>query len=547
MNPRSIGGGMQFWSDLNGDHGPGPARGSVLTALLATASGRTLVAGPHAPGIIDSLVASTTVTDVTVVVRGMSDAEALAVRYAGRTEVAVWCGSPEELPVDEPYDTVVALDGLARLSSVEGRELTWQEAFALLVAALRPGGRLFLAVPNDVGIHRLAALPAAATDSDWAPAGYDDGRPAGLDQVRVALADAGLDVVHTYGAFPRPVAPTTLLGGRLVADESVRGAVEAIVGRACATQTDVLTDPRRLAIEALRAGALEWLAPAWVVVAERATWPSDVATTHAGADQTVSMKAPTLPEAIVGTGESCVEIRRDAGRWLRRAAGKGQPAGNARHGGNGGHGGNGRHGGNGFGSALDALPAGRTVEDLVTEAGVRSDLPAMRALLGAWQGGEFAGVPADQVVAGPDGTLAALTRPADPATALLSLAAELTRRRHPWPAPGGPADLARALAAMAGVSRDVTSPPDVPANGWALRDVIADRERLSCELAETRAQLRWHAEMLAERDAELSRARGVIDLLSRRGPARLGAALIGGAKAARRSTRVVIRGLRPPG
>ncbi|MBM0238396.1 hypothetical protein JNW88_16815 [Micromonospora sp. ATA32] len=59
MNVRLIGGEMLVWSDLDGSHGPGPVRGSVLAPLLAATGGRVLIAGPHDPALVD-LVSTTT-------------------------------------------------------------------------------------------------------------------------------------------------------------------------------------------------------------------------------------------------------------------------------------------------------------------------------------------------------------------------------------------------------------------------------------------------------------------------------------------------------
>lgn len=496
MNPRLIGDEMVDWSDLDGTHGPGPVRGAALRRLAGTATGRTLIAGPHDPELIDTVPAD----DLTLLVRGIPDAEALAARYADRPGVTVCCGSLEKLAEAPAYDTVIALDGLWRLSSVEGAELSWQRAAELLRAALRPDGRLLLAVENVLGLHRLVALAPEPTDSDWMPVGeYDPTRPAGLPRLLARLEAAGLTVARAYSAFPAPLAPSALLGAEILADAHLSGVVAATLSRACVPTAELLADPRRLALTAVRQGAAATLAPAWVVLAQRGT------AEPAGA-----------PEAVLADGE----IRRDEhGRWLRYQDGAGH-----------------------------RLPAGDTLEYLVIAACLRRDMPAVRELLRGWQSGPAAEVPADQVVVGPDGDHTALV-PAGPAGAALRGLADTLMAGgfpHPWPTPADENDLALTLATMAG--RDLTPvAPAVPAgrrpDAQAFRELAATRDRLARQLAEARAKAEWYEETLAGRDNELGQARHTIEDLTAHGPARLGRALMGGARAARHSVRGLARWL----
>ncbi len=492
MTIRLIGGEMLAWSDLDGGHGPGPVRGSVLAPLLGTAHGRTLVAGPHDPALIDALE----VTDLTLLVRGVPDAEALAARYADRPGVAVWCGSPEKLAGEPPFDTVIALDGLARLSSVEGVQLSWSGALELLIGALRPGGRLLISVENLLGLHRLVALPPALTDADWTPSDASDPtRPAGLPRVRARLNVAGLAVGRVYAAFPDPSAPTALVGPEILADEDVHGFLEATVGRACIPLDATLTDPARLAVRAVRNGAATELAPAWILLAQR--------------EPAGEMFTSALPVAIV-VGGTIHE------GWTLRSNGVDRP-----------------------------LPDGRTLEDLLISAALQRDLPALRDLLGSWQSGAAAGVPADQVVVGPDGTSTALVDPVGSAAAIRAFAAALIRGgfAHPFAATVGEADLAAALALMAGVALDPAPDPEPDRATYA--ELVAARERLAQELAEARAKALWYEKTLTARDDALKRAQRVIELLSASGPAKAGKALMGGAKAARRTARLVVRKVKP--
>lgn len=490
MNVRLIGGEMLVWSDLDGTHGPGPVRGAALAALLAAEGGRVLIAGPHDVDLIDASGAGA----LTLLVRGVPDAESLAARYADRPGVTVCCGGPEKLSAEQPFDTVIALDGLERLTSAEGTELSWGETLDVLLAVLRPGGTLLLGVENLLGLHRLVALPRPLTDSDWSPAaGHDPTRPAGPDRVHDALAAAGLSVAGSYAAYPDPQAPALLLGDELLADEQVRGYVEAALRRFAPAWTRALTDPVELAVAALRHGAARTLAPGWIVVARRGPVVSPP------------------PAALTGSGP----VRRGPGGWVTDAG---------------------------------AMPSGRTLESLVIGACLRRDLPAVRALLGAWQDGPAAGVAAGQVIAGTDGSLTALVPAGSPAAALHDLAARLLRGgfAHPWPTVSGSADLAATLAAMTG--RDLSPLAETESRGLPFDELIAERDRLARELGEARAQAEWYEATLTACENEVRRARRTIELLSGAGPARAGQAFVGGVRAARRggrSLRSVLRRFRP--
>ncbi|MEV2238969.1 hypothetical protein [Micromonospora sp. NPDC049891] len=522
-----LGGEMLAWSDLDRAHGPGPVRGPGLAALLTVASGRTLVAGPHDPRLLDALPSA----DLTVLVRGLPDAEALAARYADRPGVRVCCGGPEKLAGTSPYDTVVALDGLDRLDSVEGTQLSWGAAFDLLVSVLRPGGRLLLGIENPLGLHRLLASPPQRTDSDWAaPGEYDDTRPAGPARLRARLAASGLRTGGTWAAFPSPLAPAALVGTELLADPDLTGFLQAVlsgravhsdggggvrasaIGRDPVAAAPPLVDPARLAGSAVRNGIAVELAPAWVLLGERLPdplIPADQPAPRARSEADQAGAAP--PAALLVQDGRLREVGRDpAGGW-RFADGA-------------------------------AVPSGRTVEDLVVAATLRRDLPAVRALLTTWQSGAQAGTPADGVVVTPAGTWHGLAEVTEPALALRRLASRLVHAglADLWPA----GELAATLTTMAG--REPGPSVDIDgaaAGGW--RELLADRDRLARELSEARALQGWYERTLTERDDELKRLRRIVSLLNGTPTARAGRLLLAGARTARRTARSAVRRLRP--
>ena len=510
MTVRLIGGEMLVWSDLDGRHGPGPVGGAVLATLVAAVEGRMLVAGPHDPALIDALRTG----DLTILVRGVADADLLAERYADRPGVTVCCGAIEKLAAAEPpYDVVVALDGVSRVCTAEDGDLAWDEAFALLVAVLRPGGRLLLGTENLLGLHRLAALPPAETDSDWAPAAeYDETRPAGPEQVRARVTVAGLDVVHTYAAYPAPIEPTVLLDADVLADGSIGGFVESALLRACTPGGPALTDPGRLAVASLRHGAAAHLAPAWVMLAVRtAPRAVDADGVHDG-----------LPAAVIADGSRVWEVRRDgAAGWNREAA-----------------------------DGSSAVPVGRTLERLVIGACLRRDMPAVRMLLGAWQEGPTAGVPAEHVIVGPAGDLVAAAAASDPVAALRRLAATLLTLPHPWPAVTDTGELAVLLAAAAGREFDpavVVDDEPGRADTGTLRNLVAERDRLARQVSELTDHRHWYERMLDSRQEALEQTQRTVELLAGSGAARAGMALVGGIRVARRSASVALRRIRPRG
>ncbi|MEV4705274.1 hypothetical protein [Actinoplanes sp. NPDC049316] len=182
-------------------------------------------------------------------------------------------------------------------------------------------------------------------------------------------------------------------------------------------------------------------------------------------------------------------------------------------------------------------PGTRTLLSRIAGAAARRDLPAVRDLLRAWLDGPAAGVPAGQVLTGPDGTSTALAPAGEVAAALRDLADRLLRAGHalPWPGVTGVADLARTLAGMAGREPAVGEEPERRVLPFA--ELRADRDRLTRELAEARAQAAFLEGELTAREADLRLARRTVELLSGTGPARAGQAFVGGVRAARRLLR----------
>ena len=246
MTPLMLGGEMPHWSDRE------PAGGQALRALVAAARGHTLVVGPHDPALIEAVETR----HITVLVRGVPDAEALAARFGSRPGFEVCCGSLEKLAAVPAYDTVIALDGLDRTGSTEGADISWADGVSLLQAVLRPGGQLLLGVENPVGLHRMLALATEPGDAEWT----------------VPPAAGSFPTNRIYAVYPFLREPSVILDERLlVADNDLGGLVASALRRAGDGGRPLLADPRPLSVQLLRHGLAAATAPGWIMVAGRDT------------------------------------------------------------------------------------------------------------------------------------------------------------------------------------------------------------------------------------------------------------------------------------
>ncbi|MEU4624597.1 hypothetical protein AB0G04_32070 [Actinoplanes sp. NPDC023801] len=488
MTPLLLGGEMPHWSDHS------PAGGVPLRELAGSAHGHVLVVGPHDPALVDAIPAR----QVTVLVRGVPDAEELAARWVDRPGVQVCCGSLDKLAAVPAYDTVVALDGLDRTGSTEAADLPWPAALDRLLAVLRPGGRLLLSVTNPVGLNRLYAGALPPDDSAWAP--FSRETPAGPGAVRDHLRAAGLEPLRAYAAYPAPQSPTVLLSEDALNDPQLHGYLTTALRRAGLPGGPLLADPRPLADDLLRHGLAVPLAPAWIVVAARP-----------------GHRPAPLPDGLVADGH----LLRTPGGWLAGGV---------------------------------PVAAGECLHDVLLAAARSGDRPSFRALLTAWQSGVHADVPADAIVISPDGTLHAPppTPPAAPAAALaaasapaaapalsqLAAAMHAEGLSHLWPAD----DIGQLLAAMAGHSE---IPPAVPrATPETLRELTAAHDLLARRLDEAKTQLIWYEQRTATLQSELNRAHRIITVLKATPGGRAATAVLAGARRGRRLATAALRRLR---
>jgi hypothetical protein len=151
-------------------------------------------------------------------------------------------------------------------------------------------------------------------------------------------------------------------------------------------------------------------------------------------------------------------------------------------------------------------------------------------------------VPAARIVVAPGGALTALAPAGEPLVALrrFAIAAIQGGIAHLWPGPAEEAELTALIAGMTGREvrpADVPPVPGRPAPG-AVRELTAERDRLTRELSEARAKQEFLEQQVRSRDAELKRVRQINAVLSATVP---GKAVLGGLKAGRRAVRAVVR------
>ncbi|MEV0617355.1 hypothetical protein AB0I81_28805 [Nonomuraea sp. NPDC050404] len=501
-NVRLIGGEMLLWSDAAGMGGVTDWRGAALELIrrLVPEGGRVLLVGPHPQALVDDVVARA--GSAAVLLRSYPDACALGVRHQ---DLTVFCGRLEVLDADEPYDLVLAMDGLLRTHSAEAPAAAWNESLEALADLVAPGGRLILGVRNDLGVDRfIEARPAdrEGADDQWAPHGFDPSYPGGPEALDQGLEASGLSVERCYAAYPDRQAPRSLLSREALGVDLP----EALTFPLSAREGDrmLVADPLRLTRLVFRHRLGEELAPLWLAVATRLPHAADEA------------RPVRLPLGLIEEGPALYELTATGTRRL--------PGGQER-----------------------PIPAGRVVEEILIEACAREDVRTVRELLAelaAWleSGGDPTAATDSLVYDGerftsvnPHGGTGADLEPRVVLCRILwRFAVRLLAagHHHPWPWPLQADQLTLTLCGMAGspcesgdldlarkLDAELGRPAELAERAPAYRDLLGARDRLADQLTAALARISRLETKLSYRERELVRAKAKLRRTQRKATA----------------------------
>ncbi|MEV4267596.1 hypothetical protein [Kribbella sp. NPDC049584] len=246
-------GEMQPWTDHTT---PRPALAALLTDVVP-ANRRTLILGPHAPQQIESVLAHS--ADVTILVRSVADAQQLGEDFGPCLQVIA--GALDGLE-GEPYDVIIATDGLDRVLGYDSTDLSWRERLAALSRLATPDAVVVLALENEFSLlNLLDSRPAHERhgDDEWRPLHDDPTRPVSVDQLKAALPWRA----EVYADFAsRTFVRADLAAGARPGELPTRlaiGALEAI-------DVPLLSPPHEGVDTAARAGLLASVPTGWLAI-----------------------------------------------------------------------------------------------------------------------------------------------------------------------------------------------------------------------------------------------------------------------------------------
>ncbi|GAA2820538.1 hypothetical protein [Kribbella solani] len=451
-------GEMQPWTDHTTAR---PALAALLTEVVP-ANRRTLVLGPHAPEQLESVLAHS--ADVTMLVRSVADAQRLSADFGPCLQVIA--GALDGLSV-EPFDVIIATDGLDRVLGYDSADLNWSERLAALSALTAPDAVVVLGLENEFSLlNLLDSRPADERhgDDEWRPLHDDPTRPVSVEQFRTALPWSA-EVYADFGgrAFIRADVAAAARPGELPT-RLAGAALESV-------PVPLLSPPADGLDTAARAGLLPAVPTAWLAVtgatptqdiyAQSAHSALTATQTLTGWDTSITTPAPSTEVDEEAAEPSDEELSFD-------------------------------------GSVVPAVvSAGVSVESVLLRLAAAEDVPGFRKLaaeLGEWVGDSRVLVRWDDVVVD-GGTFAFGVSPwvaADVVAKEDLLAAAwyrfhdrmITRhRRHPWPPWMIGDDLVSAWLGMSGVEPpehlQATSPDALPAS----TEQVARGKELAAALA----------------------------------------------------------------
>ncbi|RZT15329.1 hypothetical protein EV649_6118 [Kribbella sp. VKM Ac-2569] len=246
-------GEMQPWTDHTT---PRPALAALLTDVVP-ANRRTLILGPHAPQLIESVLAHS--ADVTILVRSVADAQQLGEDFGPCLQVIA--GALDGLQT-EPYDVIIASDGLDRVLGYDSADLSWTARLTALAALAAPDAVVVLGLENEFSLlNLLDSRPADERhgDDEWRPLHDDPTRPVSVDQLKSALPWAS-EVYADFGSrtFVRADVAATARPGELPT---------RLAGAALESVDVPLLSPAAEGVDtAARAGLLASIPTGWLAI-----------------------------------------------------------------------------------------------------------------------------------------------------------------------------------------------------------------------------------------------------------------------------------------
>lgn len=244
---------MQPWTDTTSDQ---PAI-AVLLADVVPPSQRTLILGPHSQRLIESVLARS--SDVTILVRSVADAQRLGEDFGSNLQVVA--GALDGLQV-EPFEVIVAADGLDRVLGYDSDSLNWTARLSALSKLATPDAVVVLGLENEFSLlNLLDRRPSHERhgNDEWIPLRDDPTRPGSVNRLKAALPWP----TEVYADFSsRTLIATDVAAASGLGELPTRLAVEALES----TAVPLLTSPGEGVESAARAGLLASIATGWLAV-----------------------------------------------------------------------------------------------------------------------------------------------------------------------------------------------------------------------------------------------------------------------------------------
>ncbi|NHN54603.1 hypothetical protein G9U51_02260 [Calidifontibacter sp. DB0510] len=259
-------GEMRPWTDYEGENFPagGPVLTSVLADLASSVTGRVLVAGPTSADTVRAVAGEGRSVDL--LVRGADDAERLGAELTG---VRVIAGALDGLVADnpQPYDLVIAVAGVDRLTSYDAQRVSFADQLQMLAGLTTDGG--VLAVAHEFDTAPASVLDARPEDqrhgdNDWRPVDTDTTRPVDHAGFVAAVRAVRAGEVDDLLLFGPPAAPRAAVNSRVTRE--AENLTDLLVAAAGATHRPLLAAPDEQVTRLVRVGRVADAADAALLI-----------------------------------------------------------------------------------------------------------------------------------------------------------------------------------------------------------------------------------------------------------------------------------------